>query len=193
MIPPPEDQPLETAATPAGNLKIAYYPDIDAMAYAIERNTRRYKLPRFAQFGLAAFLFVNVAGLPFALFMFDTGLLPLAVLVANVIFSVFVLPKLLRTDFKRYIRTFHGDIENRLAEVELTEAGFWSRMDGAFSFHRWDQVHEVENTDSAVHIYFGPASLSIPASAFAYREQQTEFAKFAYSRVSAAKSAMLNE
>jgi len=163
------------------------------MAYALERNSRRYKLPPFAQFGLLAFLFLNMAGLPFVLFTFDMVLLSLAVLTANVVFGVFILPKLLKTDYKRYVRTYFGDIENWLSEVELTDEGIWSRQNGDFSFHRWEHVHEIEDTSSAVHLYIGPASLSIPSSAFAYREQQTEFASFAYSQIAAARSAMLKE
>lgn len=175
------------------NIKISYYPDIDAMAYAIERNGRRYKLPNIAQYGLFAFLFLNIAGLPFAMFTFGFGLLALAILAANCIFAIFVLPRLLKTDYKRYIRTFYGDIENRLAEIEMTPDGLWSRLDGDFTFFRWETVREVEDTEKAVHIYLGPVSLSIPSSAFPYREQQTEFAKFAHSHSNAAKSAQLTE
>lgn len=176
---------------PDHSIKISYYPDVEAMAYAIERNGRRYKLPGIAQYGLFVFLFLNIAGLPFALFTFGFGLLALAILAANCIFAIFVLPRLLKTDYKRYIRTFYGDIENRLAEIELTPDGLWSRLDGDSTFFRWETVRDVEDTETAVHIYLGPVSLSIPSSAFAYREQQTEFAKFAYSRSKAAMATQL--
>ena len=174
-------------------LKVSYYPDIDAMAYAIERNGRRYKLPSIAQYGLLAFLFLNIGGLPLALFTLGFGALALAVLISNCIFAIFILPRMLKTDYKRYIRTFYGDIENRLAEIELTRDGLWSRLDGDFTFFRWETVREVEDTETAVHIYLGPVSLSIPSSAFPYREQQKEFARFAYSHSSAAKAAQLTQ
>lgn len=174
-------------------LKVSYYPDIDVMAYAIERNGRRYKLPGIAQYGLFTFLFLNIGGLPLALYTLGFGFLALAVLIANFIFGMFVLPRLLKTDYKRYIRTFYGDIENRLAEIELTPDGLWSRLDGDFTFFRWETVREVEDTEKAVHLYLGPVSISIPSSAFPYREQQTEFAKFAFSHSKSAKTAQLNE
>ena len=172
-------------------IKISYYPDIDAMAYAIARNGRRYKLPSIAQYGMFAFLFLNIAGLPLALFTLGFGLLSLAVLTANCIFAIFILPRLLKTDYRRYIRTYYGDIENRLAEIELTPDGLWSRLDGDFTFFRWETVREVEDTETAVHLYLGPSSLSIPSSAFPYREQQTEFARFAYSHAKAARASQL--
>ena len=173
------------------NLKVSYYPDVDAMAYAIERNSKRYKLPSIAQFGMFAFLFLNIGGLPLALFSLGFGALALAVLISNCIFAVFILPRLLKTDYKRYIKTFYGDIENRLAEIELTRDGLWSRLDGDFTFFRWETVREVEDTDTAVHLYLGASSLSIPSSAFAYREQQKDFARFAYSHAKAARAARL--
>lgn len=187
------EDPELSSSSPGLGIKVSYYPDIDEMAYALERNSRRYKLPPFAQFGLFAFLFLNMAGLPFVMFVFDMVMLSITLLAANIIFGVFVLPRLLKTDYKRYVRTYFGDIENWLAEVELTEEGIWSRQEGDFSFHRWEHVHEIEDTGSAVHLYIGPASLSIPSSAFAYREQQTEFAKFAYSQSRAAKAPQLTK
>ena len=173
------------------SLKVSYYPDVDAMAYAIERNSRRYKLPSITQYAMFGFLFLNIGGLPLALFSLGFGSLALAVLISNCIFAVFILPRLLKTDYTRYIRTFYGDIENRLAEIELTRDGLWSRLDGDFTFFRWETVREVEETDTAVHLYLGHSSLSIPSSAFPYREQQKEFTRFAYSHSKAAKAARL--
>jgi hypothetical protein len=187
------DDPDPPSTSPGDSLKVSYYPDIDEMAYAIERNTRRYKLPSIAQYGMFAFLFLNIGGLPLALFTLGFGPLAVAVLIANCIFAIFILPRLLKTDYKRYIRTFYGDIENRLAEIELTQEGLWSRLDGDFTFFRWETVREVEDTETAIHLYLGPVSLSIPSSAFPYREQQTEFARFAYSRSSAAKARQLTQ
>ena len=175
----PDDQELPPTSPPGHGLKVSYYPDVDAMAYAIERNGHKYKLPSIAQYGLFTFLFLNIGGLPLALYTLGFGLLALAVLISNFIFGMFILPRLLKTDYKRYIKTFYGDIENRLAEIELTPEGLWSRLDGDFTFFRWDTVREVEETETAVHLYLGPVSLSIPSSAFAYREQQKEFANFA--------------
>ena len=175
------------------SLKVAYYPDIDAMAYAIERNSRRYKLPSITQYAMFAFLFLNIAGLPLALFTLGFGILSLAVLAANCIFAIFILPRLLKTDYKRYIRTFYGDIESRLAEIELTPDGLWSRLDGDFTFFRWETVREVEETETAVHLYLGASSLSIPSSAFPYHEQQKEFTRFAYSHSKAARAAQLTQ
>ena len=181
----PEDTELPAERQDHG-LKVSYYPDIDAMAYAIERNGRQHKLPMIAQYGLFTFLFLNIGGLPLALYTLGFGLLGLAVLISNFLFGMFILPRLLKTDYKRYIKTFYGDIENRLAEIELTPDGLWSRLDGDFTFFRWETVREVEDTETAVHLYLGPVSLSIPSSAFAYREQQREFAKFAHRQMKAA-------
>ena len=187
------EDPELPSSSPGHSLKIAYYPDIEAMAYAIERNARQYKLPSVAQYGMFAFLFLNIGGLPLALFSLGFGSLALAVLISNCIFAIFILPRLLKTDYKRYIRTFYGDIESRLAEIELTEDGLWSRLDGDFTFFRWETVREIEETEMAVHLYLGASSLSIPSSAFAYREQQKEFARFAYSRSRAAGARQLTQ
>jgi hypothetical protein len=170
---------------PATPLAVTFYPTVDDMAYIALRLGKSYKFPARAQYALQAFLALNLAGLPFALWYFGEPMIALATFVLSVIFAALFLPALLKADYRHYFQAIYGSVENSVMEVVLTEDGVWCRHENDHSFFAWTNIKELEETKTSIYFFLDYKGFAVAKTGFAYDEEKDRFLSFAKARVRA--------
>ena len=158
---------------------VEFYPAIDDLVYITRTNQKVYKLTSYAKSALLGFLLLNVAGMPAVLFYFDRLAAAFIVCLLNIVFSIFVLPKIMTTDYRRFFKTMHVDFENEIARVELNEEGVICRARGNMSFHAWRNVKRIEESAEAIYFFLAGTGFAVRKNGFAYDQQKDEFLTFA--------------
>lgn len=172
-------EPRELAAS----LKVSFYPSTDDYAYIAQRVNSAYKFPARAQYALNAFLLLNMIGLPAVLWYFDQLLAGLAAFIISSLFAIVFLPAILRLDYRQYFSSLFGDIENELAEVELTDEGIWCRHSESSSFNSWKKIKRLEEHKQSIFFFFDHNGIAVAKSGFAYDDEKNRFLTFAKQHV----------
>lgn len=167
----------------ATSLKVSFYPSTDDYAYIAQKVNSAYKFPARAQYALNAFLLLNMIGLPAVLWYFDQLLAGLAAFIISSLFATVFLPAILRLDYRQYFSSLFGDIENELAEVELTNEGIWCRHSESSSFNSWKKIKRLEEHKQSIFFFFDHNGIAVAKSGFAYDDEKNRFLTFAKQHV----------
>lgn len=167
----------------ATSLKVSFYPSTDDYAYIAQKVNSAYKFPARAQYALNAFLLLNMIGLPAVLWYFDQLLAGLAAFIISSLFAIVFLPAILQLDYRQYFSSLFGDIENELAEVELTNEGIWCRHSESSSFNSWKKIKRLEEHKQSIFFFFDHNGIAVAKSGFAYDDEKNRFLTFAKQHV----------
>lgn len=173
----------EDSSELTASLKVSFYPSTDDYAYIAQKVNSTYKFPSRAQYALQAFLLLNMIGLPAVLWYFDQLLAGLAAFVISSLFAILFLPAILRLDYRHYFSSLFGDIENELAEVELTDEGIWCRHSESSSFNSWKKIKRLEEHKQSIFFFFDHNGIAVAKSGFAYDDEKNRFLTFAKQHV----------
>lgn len=81
-----------------------------------------------------------------------------------------------REQYRKYFREKFGERETLPFELELNEAGIWTRQFGVQSTFEWSHVEDTTISDSVIEFYmYGGGSVSVRKSAFASQAEQQAF------------------
>ena len=162
---------------------VEFYPSINDLVHITRTNQKAYKLTSYGKSALLGFLLLNAAGMPAVLFYFDRLAAAFLVCALNIVFSIFALPKILTTDYRRFFKTLHVDFENEVARVELNDEGVICRARGNMSFHAWRNVKRIEESAEAIYFFLAGSGFAVRKNGFAYDQQKDEFLNFARSHL----------
>ncbi len=173
----------ENGSLERDSVKVSFYLDIDEMAEIAVKIGQRYKMPRIANIGFYAFFLINLIVAPILLLTYGAGWIAFVLFILNFLFGGVFLQKAIKVDTQRFFRQLYGDLENVLAEVELTDKGVWCRTEYDLSFFKWETILAVEESPKAIHLMFRDKGLPVMKSGFAYRDQEREFVVFAEEKI----------
>lgn len=174
---------------------VEFHPSIEDYAAVLQkRSTEHATFTPWSKFCLQAFFMVNALGLPAALLFFNHPLIAVGSLALNLLFALFFLPAVFRSDYRRYLRSVYGpDFENELVIVELTHYGIRTHHRGDSSFFSWKNVRGIDETGEAIMIHLQASSLPIRKSGFPYVEQERSFVEFARARQNENRTGVLTQ
>jgi hypothetical protein len=179
-----EDEVLEAGTSKV--LTVEFYPSIEDFVHISHTNAKKYTLPSLTKVGLQAFFVLNCVGLPALLIYADLFGAAFAVFAINIALAVFLLPNLVKTDYRRYYRAFFGNLENEVVRVELHATGIACKHLADSSFYAWKNFTYVEETKDSIILYMtGGRGLAVRKSGFAYDDERAEFLTFARERIPA--------
>ncbi len=181
----PQNPSVKDSGELASSYKVSFYPSTDDYAYIAQKVSSAQEFPKLGQYGLQAFLAVNMFALPLVLWYFDQFLVGLIVFALELLFSIAILPSLMTSDFKQHYRTIYSGVEKDLLEVELTDEGLWCRHPATKVFVEWSEVKRIEETKSSIYFFFDHNGMVVAKSGFAYDDEKNRFLSFAKRHVKA--------
>ena len=177
-----DDEALEVRTSKV--LSVEFHPSIDDLVHISQTHAKKYTLPSLTKLGLQTFFILNSVGLPALLIYADFFGAALAAFAVNIALAVFLLPQLVKTDYRRYYRAHFGDIENEIIRVELHESGVACKHLADSSFYAWKNFTNLEETkDSLIFYMTGGRGLAVRKNGFAYDSERAEFLAFARDRI----------
>ena len=162
---------------------VEFNPSIEDYVYVGSSRSKSQQLKLWTKYLLQAFCLINMIGLPAALLYFAHPILAISCFAFNVFFVIFVLPAILKTDYRKYYRSALGDdFEKEIVRIELTADGVYCRHNGDASFHRWGNIINIEETVGSIYLHLRASSVIVRKSGFSSELRKKEFLLFARER-----------
>lgn len=165
-------------------LAVEFYPSVEDFVHISQTHAKKYPLPALTKIGLQAFFLLNAVGVPAVLIYSNNFIAALAVFLVNIALTVFVVPSLVKTDYRRFYRHYFGDLENEVVRIELHPTGVACKHLADSSFYAWKNFTYLEETKDAILFYMtGGRGVAVRKNGFAYASQIDEFLAFARQRL----------
>jgi len=118
-------------------LRVEFYPTVDDYVYVAAKINDRVPSTPFSIYAFHIFALINLVLFPAFLWYSDQFLLGTFVFMLNVSFVILYLPRVNKSAYKEYYEQLLGNIETKIAIVELLPEGLQYLHDGVETFYPW--------------------------------------------------------
>lgn len=172
---------------------VEFYPSLDDYIYICTKLTESTPATPATTYAYHAVLFVNAIVFPAFLWLNGYFVGGFVVFGAHVGAFLALVPIVDSDRIRKYYASVFGERENRIARVELSNAGLLYSANDCYLFWTWESIESVEETEDSIIFFSEGNGLGVRKSGFAYQDEQKQFSDFANSRMKAATVSQLSE
>lgn len=167
-------------------LVVEYYPLIEDLVTISETQAKAFPLPSLVKWGLQGFVLLNMVAVPALLIYANSLPAAVALFLVNMVIAVFVLPNLIKTDYRRFYKFHFENFEQEVVRIELHFNGVVCSHLFDSSFYSWQNFTHVVETNESIYLYMTAGrGMAVRKSGFANDHELQEFLAFSSNRIPA--------
>jgi len=167
-------------------LVVEFYPSIEDLVAITQTQANTFPLPSLIKWGFQGFVTFNMVAVPGFLIYSDLFLAAVLIFAINLAIAVFVLPYLLKTDYRRFYEFHFENFEQEVVRVELHNNGVACHHLSDSSFYSWQNFTHIVDNKESIHLYMtGGRGMAVRKSGFANDHELQEFLAFSSNRIPA--------